>query len=311
MTEIIRSLQNPRIKQALQLRNAGKRRELGLMIIDGVREIQQAIQAGIEIKEIFALEEQPSTENDHRAKTNPSPDDDRTSDRSPIEPHDRGSFLASCHPLKMSFVSAAVMERLAYGERSVPYVAIAKQPSLFLKNLKLRHRHSNSAIQSEQGLILVIDRVEKPGNLGAMLRTADAVGVSAVLLSDPICEVWNPNAIRSSLGAIFQVPIATAASEAIIDWLRAQNFQILAARLQQSETYQKVTLQNRVAIVVGSEAEGLGSNWIQDAIEGVRLPMQGSVDSLNVSVSAAVLLYDSAARLDWFKAQPEPLKVSP
>jgi TrmH family RNA methyltransferase len=273
MTDIIRSLQNPRIKQAVQLRNARKRRELGLMVIDGVREIQQAIQAGIEIKEIFALEEQDSTENEHRK---------------------------AFHEVNMTFVSESVMERLAYGERNVPYVAIAKQPSLFLRTLKPRDRRSNSVLESEPGLILVIDRVEKPGNLGAMLRTADAVGVSAVLLSDPICEVWNPNAIRSSLGAIFQVPIATASSEAVMDWLREQKFQILAARLQASETYRKVSLQKKVAIVVGSEAEGLGSQWIQDSIEGIRLPMQGSVDSLNVSVSAAILLYDAANRMDWF-----------
>jgi RNA methyltransferase, TrmH family len=302
MSEIIRSLQNPRIKQAVQLRNARKRRELGLMVIDGEREIQQAIRAGIEIKEVFALEAQHSSDVERETGTDRWHDDDVTSDRTVIDPLDRSSFLNSLNQLNVTFVSGAVMERLAYGERNVLYVAIAKQPALLLNHLKLRQHSSNSARQSEQGLILVIDRVEKPGNLGAMLRTADAIGVSAVLLSDPICEIWNPNAIRSSLGAIFHVPIAVASSEATIAWLREQDFQILAARLQASENYRNVTLRNKVAIAVGSEAEGLGSNWIQDAIEGIRLPMQGSVDSLNVSVSAAVLLYDSAARLDWFSA---------
>jgi RNA methyltransferase, TrmH family len=172
---------------------------------------------------------------------------------------------------------------------------------LSLENLELRLNRS-----MDTGLVLVVDRVEKPGNLGAMLRTADAVGVTAVLLSDPICEVWNPNAIRSSLGAIFQIPIVAASSNAIVSWLRDENFQMLAARLQASKDYQQMDLQKKVAIIVGSEAEGLGPFWLQDDIQGIRLPMQGSVDSLNVSVSAAVLLYDTATKIDWFAASVSP-----
>lgn len=301
MPEIIQSLQNPRIKQAVQLRDAKKRRESGLMIIDGEREISQALQGGIEIKEVFVREEELSSDKAHPLLAIDLLESNRSSNSLVVEPDSLNRERVTRPLLKLTYVSQPVMAKLAYGERNVSCVAIAKQPSLSLENLKLR---VNQAMES--GLVLVIDRVEKPGNLGAMLRTADAVGVSAVLLSEPICEVWNPNAIRSSLGAIFRVPIATASSPMSINWLRAQGFQMLAARLQLAKDYQKIALQKKVAIIVGSEAEGLGPDWRHDDIQGVQLPMQGSVDSLNVSVSAAVLLYDTATRIGWFAATGLP-----
>ncbi len=301
MPEIIHSLQNPRIKQAVQLRDAKTRRELGLMIIDGEREIAQALQGGIEIKEVFVREEELSSQTAHPLLTIDLLQNNRSSNRSIVDPDSLNLGRATIPSLKLTYVSQPVMAKLAYGERNVSCVAIAKQPSLSLEALKLRLKQS-----MESGLVLVVDRVEKPGNLGAMLRTADAVGISAVLLSEPICEVWNPNAIRSSLGAIFRVPIAAASSPMSVNWLRAQGFQMLAARLQLSQDYQKIALQTKVAIIVGSEAEGLGPDWLHEDIQGVQLPMQGSVDSLNVSVSAAVLLYDTATRIGWFTATSRP-----
>jgi RNA methyltransferase, TrmH family len=301
MPEIIRSLQNPRIKQAIQLRDAKKRRETGLMVIDGKREIAQALRGGIEIKEVFVREQELSSQNEHSLLAIRLADDELTSKKLVDEPDSSSSARTISRPLNVTYVSETVMAKLAYGERNVLCVAIAKQPSLSLENLELRLNRS-----MDTGLVLVVDRVEKPGNLGAMLRTADAVGVTAVLLSDPICEVWNPNAIRSSLGAIFQIPIVAASSNAIVSWLRDENFQMLAARLQASKDYQQMDLQKKVAIIVGSEAEGLGPFWLQDDIQGIRLPMQGSVDSLNVSVSAAVLLYDTATKIDWFAASVSP-----
>jgi RNA methyltransferase, TrmH family len=267
-SEVIRSLQNPRVKRAVRLREARERRHSGLMMIDGPREIHQAIAGRIAIEELFVRED-----------------------------FETASMTFDTETLHTTRVSDAVFERLSYGERDSQIVAIAKQPSMALEDLKPLARRRG---EQELRLVLVIDRVEKPGNLGAMLRTADAVGVSAVLLSDPICEIWNPNAIRASLGGIFRVPLAIGASASIIEWLKTEGFEILAARVQASKSIHEGDMANHVAIVVGSEADGLGEPWLEPNIRGVRLPMQGSVDSLNVSVSAAVLLYTAAHRMAWF-----------
>ncbi len=258
------------------------------MIIDGERELRQAIQGGVEIEELFVAEGGDAV--DQRSTSN------------------------------TSFVTQEVMEKIAYGDRRESVVAIAKQPSLNLESFSQRlspypRPLSPKAVREEEEklsspasgkseqpseLFLVIDSVEKPGNLGAMLRTADAVGVTGVLLTDPVCEVWNPNAIRSSMGAIFRVPMAVASAREAIERLTERGVTIMAARVQASQELPQVRFSKKTAIVVGSEAAGLGDCWQRSDIEGVRLPMHGSVDSLNVSVSAAVLLYHAADRIGWF-----------
>lgn len=181
-------------------------------------------------------------------------------------------------------VSSPVLEKLGFGNRKEGVVAVAEQPSVDLSRLP----------DSEEGLILVIDRVEKPGNLGAMVRTADAAGATAVLMSDPVCDIWNSNASRASLCAIFRMPIGVAEGNAVVDWLGQHGYQMVAARVDGSEHYRDVTWSKKVAIIVGSEATGLDATWNRSTVTSIRLPMRGTVDSLNVSVTAAILLYEAA-----------------
>ncbi len=269
MPDPISSLQNPRIKQAIRLRDASSRRESGLMLIDGIKEIRQAIFGGVEITELFI-------------------DDRCTSISRELEllPIDIPTAKLERLDEIATPVSAQILEKVAFGNRHESVVAIAKQPAVDLERLP----------HSDQGLVLVIDQVEKPGNFGAMVRTADAVGASALLLSNPVCEVWNANAIRASLGAIFRLPIGVGNSTSVLRWLNDRNYQIVAARVDGLLNYRDFTWSKKVAIVVGSEATGLGLEWNHPSVVAMKFPMWGTVDSLNVSVTAGVLLYEARFR---------------
>jgi len=142
-------------------------------------------------------------------------------------------------------------------------------------------------------LVAVLEGVEKPGNVGAVLRSADAAGVSAVILADPRTDLYNPNAIRASLGTIFTMPVCEAAGGDVLARLREHKYSILAARVDGAVPYTEVDYRRPTAIVLGSEAEGLSPIWSGDDIRAVRLPMRGAADSLNVSVTAAVLFYEA------------------
>jgi TrmH family RNA methyltransferase len=142
-------------------------------------------------------------------------------------------------------------------------------------------------------LVAVLEGVEKPGNLGAVLRSADAAGVSAVIVADGRTDLYNPNAIRASLGTIFTMPLCEAAGGDVLAWLRERRFSILAARVNGAVPYTAVDYRGPTAIVLGSEAAGLSSIWTGDDIQAVRLPMLGAADSLNVSTAAAVLFYEA------------------
>ncbi len=145
----------------------------------------------------------------------------------------------------------------------------------------------------ENALVVVLERVEKPGNLGAVLRSADAAGVDAVIVCDPLCDRENPNTIRSSTGAFFSVPCVTCTSETCIEFLKKHHIQILTAQLQDSELYYDTDMRRATAIVMGTEATGLTDIWRQAADAHIRIPMLGIADSLNVSVSAAILMYEA------------------
>jgi len=271
MTENISSPHNPRIKQTIRLRERDHRNERGVLLIEHLRELCQAIAGGIEVLELFLDERYESIAELFADQGLPPLDE---SLRCKL---DAVTVLAG----------RAAMERLSYGDRVSPVIAVAKQWACEL----------SSITPMERSLILVIDSVEKPGNLGAMVRTADAVGVGGVILSDPICDVWNSNAIRASQGAIFRVPIAVSTAIQVQAWLTSHDFQIATARVEASVPYTKFAWASRVAIVLGSEAEGLGARWQQSTIQGINVPMRGTVDSLNVSVTAAILLYDAYERM--------------
>jgi TrmH family RNA methyltransferase len=257
---MITSLQNARVKDAIALRDGRQRRRQGLFLIDGGREISRAIDAGIELDEVFVCLALCGGDD-----------------------AECGRLLGrlATMPVRQTEVSSAVFERLAFGQRTEGIVAVARPPQTMLDDLRL----------PACPLVAVLEGVEKPGNIGAVLRSADAAGVSALIVADGGTDLYNPNTIRASLGTIFSVPVRTAAAAAVRDWLSSRRIPIFAARVDAATDYTDVDLTGPAAIVLGSEASGLSSVWTTDATP-IRLPMQGAADSLNVSATAAVLFYE-------------------
>jgi len=255
----ITSPSNPRVKAAAKLRNSRQRAEQGRFLIDGVREIGRALQGGITIDEVFVFEEQCS---DREAK----------------------QLLARLDKAcKSRFdVSGSVYDVLAYGSRMEGIVAVGQIPQRSLADLRLPDRP----------FVAVLEGVEKPGNVGAVLRSADGAGVSAVIVADGGSDLFNPNAIRSSMGTVFTMPICTATSAEAIAWLRERRLAVYAARVDGSVDYTACDFTAGCAIVLGSEAEGLTKAWHGSGFTAIRLPMLGAADSLNVSAAAAVLFYE-------------------
>lgn len=264
--EQITSPSNPRIKAAQSLREARHRREHDLIIIDGESIARHAVAGGVQCTEIFL---QQSEDESHRLVIN--------------------AWQQLCPDIRINVVSRPAMQKLQYGGMDLELIAIAKTPNLALETLDERLLQR---APTERQVYLVLDQMEKPGNLGAVLRSADAAGVTAVLLSDPVCDAWNPNAIRSSLGALFRVPIAAGSASQVRRWLIEHEVSMFAARVDGTKEYTQVEYPSRCAIVVGSESDGLDQGWIHPEIESVTIPMNGAVDSLNVSVSTAVVLFE-------------------
>lgn len=255
----ITSLTNPRVKAAVRLRDRREREQTGLTIVDGAREILRALDAGARVETAFLAEDLLRT-----------PDAHAVADRLRHRP----STLA---------VSAAVLAKVAYGERSDGVVAIVETPRLGLADLVL----------PDGALLVVVERVEKPGNLGAVLRTADSAGADAVVAADPRTDPFNPNAIRASLGTIFAVPVVAASSTETIEWLIERGIRPVAAVVDAPTDYAAVDLRGPLAVVLGSEAEGLTAVWRDPRVTPVSIPMHGIADSLNVSIAAAILLYEA------------------
>ena len=180
-------------------------------------------------------------------------------------------------------VTENVYSRIAYRASTEGVVAEVRMKNLTLQDL---HLPANP-------LIVILERVEKPGNLGAILRSADAAGVDAVVVCDPLTDLCNPNLIRSSIGAFFTVPCVACTSDACIEFLKTNGVSILTAQLQDSELYYDIDMCQPTAIVMGTEATGLTDQWRKAADRHVRIPMLGRLDSLNVSVSAAILMYEA------------------
>lgn len=262
----ITSLKNPRLVNAIKLRDSKHRRNQGLFLIDGLKSVELAIQSGITLREIFM----------HEDSCDSSVLDNRL----------------SAHAQDAYVLSGPLMDKLTYGEQSHECVAVAEPFDTSIDTLSTRIDAVYKIGERKKNLYLVIDRIEKPGNLGAILRTADAAGVTAVLLSDSICDVFNPNVIRSSLGAVFTVPLASSTMEKVTDWLRSQNAAIYTARVEGATEYTLVDYADSSALVVGNEAAGLGGRWADERFHAVRIPMFGRVDSLNASVSTAVVLFE-------------------
>lgn len=255
----ISSPRNPRIRAAAALRDRRARDEAGLTLSDGARELARAVAGGALVVEVFVDE-----------------------DRLTAEGHEAVAAARRIGAVVVP-VTAAVLDRIAYGNRGEGVVATVRIPDLALDRIRL----------PADSLVVVVEAVEKPGNLGAILRTADAVGVDAVIAADPRTDLFNPNAIRASLGTIFAVPVAAGPSAAVRDRLVRDGLSLVAARVDARNDYTDVDLRGPVAIILGSEAEGLTSAWGGDEVTAVSLPMLGIADSLNVSIAAAVLLYEA------------------
>ncbi len=268
MPPLITSPQNERIKSAARLRDRKGRQQQERFLIDGVREISLACSAGVQLVEAFVLEDLPpeiATVADGWQR--------------------KGISLVT--------VTAAVMDKLAYGERREVAVAVAVPPACDLASLSQVLKENHKTTPQNQPLFLVLEGVEKPGNLGAILRSADATGVSAVLVADGGTDLFNPNAVRASRGAIFTVPVAAASSSACLDWLRNQGCRLFAARVDGAEDYASCDFRPPTAFILGSEADGLTQQWHAADITPIRLPLLGACDSLNLSVTAAVLCFEA------------------
>lgn len=258
----ISSSHNPRVVAALGLRSARERRERRLLLIDGAREIDRAASSGLAFREVFVARDLLER---HGAEA-----------REAL----RAATFAGGSVVE---VTAELLERMAFGDRTDGLLAVAGQPDTSLDALSL----------PDHPLVAVVESVEKPGNLGALLRSADGAGVDAVIVADPTCDPWNPNAIRASLGTVFRVPLAVADAADVRAWLAQEDIRAVLTLVDAPTLYTDADLTGGVAIVLGSEADGLSAAWRDPAPSAVRIPMLGIADSLNVSASAAVLFYEA------------------
>lgn len=256
---------NPRIKAAAALRDRGPRVRSGTTLVDGARELRRALDAGVEIVEAFVCEPRLA-----------GPDAVAALD------------ALRAGGVEIVTVSDAALSRLAFGDRNEGLVAVIRSRPLELDALPL----------GPEPLVAVIEDVEKPGNVGAVLRSADGAGADAVIAAAAGTDMANPNVIRASAGTVFSVPTAAADPAAVLDWLRGRSMRIVAARVDGARSYTDVDLTGPLALVLGSEAEGLSAAWLAPDVEPVRIPMRGVADSLNVSVSAAILLYEARRQRD-------------
>ncbi|TAN37563.1 MAG: RNA methyltransferase [Verrucomicrobia bacterium] len=258
--QTITSLQNPRVKQVVKLRDRGDRDATGLLLIEGYREVKRALDNHWKLHTLFfcralfmGKNEQPLLERAAAA----------------------GTELIEC--------SAPVFQKMAYRDRPEGLLALAPQVHRTLADL---HLPTNP-------LVIVAEAIEKPGNLGTMLRSADAAGVHAVIVCDRCTDIHNPNVVRASIGTLFCVPVVEATTDEALAWLRAQGIAALAATPHAAQEYTQVDMTRGIAIVVGTEQYGLSDRWMQNAEVQVRIPMLGQVDSLNVAAATTILLFEA------------------
>lgn len=256
----ITSTRNSRVKAAVRLRERRHREKQQRIIIDGSREITRALDAGVQPVEAFVCEAML----------------------------DEFDGLGLIDRLRASVAEVheatpLVFEKLSFGHRAEGVLLVAEMPRPTLEGIQ----------PTEPALLGVVEGIEKPGNVGAVLRSADGAGLDAVVLASPGTDLFNPNAIRASLGTIFSMPVAAASTDELIPWLRNAGIGIVAARVDGSRPYTEIDFRRPTAIVLGSEAHGLSDAWQADDIEAVHLPMHGHADSLNVAATAAVLFYEA------------------
>ena len=253
----ITSVQNPFIKSLVQLQEKAKiRKQTGTFLIEGKREIELALKGNYVLETILFLPEIISEEQINKL-TN--------------------------QQLNIIEISKDVYQKLAYRDSTEGIIAVAESKSLQLSDLELK----------ENPLILVLESIEKPGNIGAMLRTADAANIDAVIIANPKSDIYNANNIRSSVGCVFTNQIAVCTTDEAIGYLKDNNIAIYSATLQNSNEYHKENYTSATALVVGTEATGVSQTFRDNSTQNIIIPMQGEIDSMNVSVAAAILLFEA------------------
>jgi TrmH family RNA methyltransferase len=256
---VLTGLQNAKVKQAVNLRERRHRDALGLTLVDGRRELACALDGGHVIRQVFACE--PALDEDAAALA-------------------RRAYESGAEVIP---VSERVMARIAYGDRNEGLLGVLERPDTSLQRLS----------PGEAPLLLVVEGLEKPGNLGALLRSADAAGATGVIVCDARTDVFNPNAIRASLGTIFTVPLAESGGPEALQWLRQRHIRVFAASPHASQPYTACDLTVPCALVFGSEHAGLTPLWMQAADERLMIPMRGKADSLNLAMSATLFLFEA------------------
>ena len=255
MEEIIVSTSNPRIKNVIKLKEKSSERKLqDLVVVEGVREISRAKENKFEIKTLFVCDA--------------------------IFHNKNREILSGIHHLVR--VSKEVFEKISYRDNSDGLLALVKPKHLRLSDLKL----------SANPLLIILESVEKPGNLGAIARTADGAGADAVIVCNAKTDIYNPNAVRSSIGCVFSKQIAAASSEDVLKFLKEKNITPFAAALTAKKNYTEPDFKKACALVFGTEAAGLSQTWLS-SVEQIKIPMLGKVDSLNVAASCAVMVYET------------------
>lgn len=260
MIETITSAKNPKVRDAINLTDRRQRDLTGLMLIEGVKELALAIKGGIAINRLFYCEglfKGPEEETILKA--------------------------AAAQSAELIPVSTHVFEKMVYREDSFGLVAMARQPTKTLNDIPLK----------KTPLIIVVEGVEKPGNLGAILRSADAAGVDCVIVCGKSTDTYNPNVVRASIGTVFIVPLVKTTVSEAVNWLREKGIKTIATTPHAELEYFDAELGGPCAIVMGSEHEGLSDTWLNEADIRVRIPMKGEADSLNLAMSATIMLYEA------------------
>jgi len=252
----ITSQQNPKIKNVLALEKARERNQQNVFILEGIKELSLALEGKYVISTVFFCPQIISAENILKV----------VGEENLLIP-----------------VQQNVFDKIAYRDSTGGIIAIVQQKKHTLENIQL----------GKNPLVLILEAVEKPGNLGAILRTADAANIDAVVICDPQTDFYNPNVIRSSVGCIFTTQIASSTSHEAITWLNKNKIQIFASSLESSTPYDKTDFTNPCAIIMGTESTGLSDTWIRIANSTVVIPMRGKIDSMNVSNAAAVLVFEA------------------
>lgn len=263
MTDAIQtltSLQNPRVKQVVKLRDRGDRDAAGLLLIEGYREIKRALDNQRQLHTLFFCPALFMGANERALLARAAA---------------AGAELLEC--------TAPVFHKMAYRDRPEGLLAVAPQVHRTLAELHV----------PENPLVIVAEAIEKPGNLGTMLRSADAAGVHAVIVCDRCTDIHNPNVVRASIGTLFCVPVVEATTDEALAWLRQHHLTILAATPHATAEYTQVDMTGGIAIVLGTEQYGLSDRWLQNAAVQVRIPMLGQVDSLNVAAATTLLLFEA------------------